>query len=1197
MASGLAAEYDFRWGGLLFTVAVFTVKSCKFPDGFGSWAKTAWLALCCGGSLWWVMGEAAFAQLEPLPTQIKGYQRFWAAQTPAQRLQLARRDPQSEPELATGASLLGDPLTLAEAQNSPQPVSASPSSSSSTLAASGSPVPAAVTSSPSAGERIPSASAFTPVSGTDPSDLNQQRLQRLLAEGAAAYARRQAQQAQAQQAQAQATSHSPAPILTSAQSPLPPVSQASALQVEKQPWLRSNDVLELITPATSSSEDLAPTPPQQKANAQEELSRIPPFPAIEPLLISQTGEDSGLRGVFPQGSPLNPDPVDNLPFLQKGFLSATEAEAKTEKLTPTAGLPLAPQLLEQFPLLRDLGAGADSPSSDLQAAPPPNPDLSTSPRQGSQIRQQLSATATTQRQIPLDPDQINVNGDVLSYIAEADLGIAEGNALIQLANGTRITGNRLLFYRRERRLRSDGPFLMEQPPGLQGRGVRQIQGKNLDLDLLSRTAQFETSLVILPGEEPGTKVFVRSEETTALLGDQIFFEKATITTSPEPPITHYLQGDRVEVFPDDRVVVYDARLFVGGELTEQGNLQAGTQIAYFPVFIYSLRDHQWVLPGQSETEGVFVKSSWAYRFDEYNFGGLRVDAIQKKGLGVGFLHDYILPIPDSVNYGRAQFYWVTEADQQRMSSRFRIDHNFDFYAATLFGQEGQLRGQLNLNLDNTYRPAGGRNDNADLRLNSTFQGDLSTTTLNISRTGSQERGTYSFPLTLNHNQRYGGVSWLQSDLRLDYNQRVSIKDGPDFADARLTLGTQLTPPGWGGSYRLNYRAYSSSNGDNEPRRNFELAFNSDLIRITPDIFLSHVLTLTQEQQPDQQVGAGLNFFNRYELRSSLRFNDIQPADWLTIMPGSIDYSQVLYSTPDQESTVSFSPRVSLRPADWSTIDLRYSRTFYGNNSVPFQTLSTSPRDVDRINANISFFTPRDLLPNVPPGYIAFEDDLPGELPIALTFPDDTEEDLQAIASRNLEQLQAEVKNLLRLDTTAGYDFINQKWDLVNANFTWNTTPDLFNIQLQTAYDLNEGELRPVRLQYRGRSSTTFNRDQRSGLDVYEPGISYSLQAVYNPKLGEISTYGVDLDATIGTQWQNHWRFRLGLTEEGIRRVEVRHDLRDFEVRLTYDPIAEMLRLEGILVAFPSRPVGLTQERGDFLLTTPSSAFSLDDWKR
>ncbi len=1081
------------------------------------------------------MQKAVFAQLDPLPTNLEGYWRFWAAQTSAQRLQLAPRDSSLEPVASTGAGLLENSLSLAKAQSSPPAVPLK--------AATGS--PAASMANPGASGSLPPSTS--PEKALTPAELNRQRLQRLLAEGAAAHARRQAQQAQA----------AAAPILDSLRAPRPATSQAADLRVEEKPGRRPNEAMPLLVPTPGSPvESLATAQGQERPGSEEAVQQIPSW-------ILQGG------GNWNWGS--TPSPASTS--------TQRAAQTKTEVFTPTAGSLLAPQLLERFPLLRDLGNPANSP----ETAPPAS--------QGSQIRQQLAATATTQ--IPLDPDQINVSGNVLSYLAEQDLGIAEGNAQIQLADGTRISGERLLFYRRERRLRSEGPFRMEWPPGPQGRGIRQIEGRNLDLDIPGRSAQFESSLVILPGEEPGTKVFVRSQETTALLGDQIFFEKATITTSAEPPITYYVQGDRVEVFPDDRLIVYGARVFAGGELTEEGELRAGLQIAYLPLFIYSLRDHQWVLPGRSEAEGVFVKSSWAYRFDEYNFGGLRLDVLQKKGVGIGFLHDYILPIPDSVNYGRAQFYLVTEADQQRFSSRLRLDHNFDFYAANILGQEGQLRGQLNLNLDNTYRPAGGRNDNADLRLNATFQGDLSTTTLNISRSGSQENGTYSFPLTLSHTQRYGGVPWLQSDLRLDYNQRVSLKDGPDFADARLTLGTQLTPPGWGGTYRLNYRAYSSSNGDTEPRRNFELAFNPDLIRIAPDISLSSALTFTQEQQPDREVGSGLNFFNRYELRSSLQFNDIQPAPWITFMPGSIDYTQVWYSTPDQESTVSLNPRLSLKPADWNTIELLYSRTFYGNNSTPFQRFSANPKDVDRLSASISFFTPRNFLPNVPPGYIAFEDDLPGELPIALTFPDDTPEDLEAIASRNLQKLQAEVKNLLRLDTTLGYDFVTQKWDTLNANFTWNTTPALFNIQVQTSYDLNEGQLQPIRLEYRGRSSTTFNRDQRSGLDSYEPGISYALQAVYDPRSGEISTYGLDLDATLGTQWQNHWRFRLGLTEAGIRRIEVRRDLRDFELRLAYDPVAESLRLEGILVAFPSRPVGLTQERGEFHLTSPLGPFSLD----
>ncbi|MEN9213175.1 MAG: hypothetical protein Q6K35_10190, partial [Thermostichus sp. DG02_4_bins_136] len=143
-------------------MAVFTVKSCNFPNGCDPWARAACLALCWSGSLWLVMGEAVFAQLEPLPTQMEGYQRFWAVQTPAQRLQLARRDPRPEPAAPTGAGLLGDPITLAEAQHL-RPSAATPA-----------PIAAAQPPSPQ-----PPISSPAPALSPTPEDLNQQRLQRL----------------------------------------------------------------------------------------------------------------------------------------------------------------------------------------------------------------------------------------------------------------------------------------------------------------------------------------------------------------------------------------------------------------------------------------------------------------------------------------------------------------------------------------------------------------------------------------------------------------------------------------------------------------------------------------------------------------------------------------------------------------------------------------------------------------------------------------------------------------------------------------------------------------------------------------------------------------------------------------------------------------------------------------------------------
>ncbi|MFS8830268.1 hypothetical protein NW819_06680, partial [Synechococcus sp. R8-2] len=188
------------------------------------------MALCWGGSLWLGTGEAVFAQLDPLPTvgvggtefSLEGYQRFRSAQTLAQRLQLARRASSPEPMAAADE----EPITLAEAQ----------SSLPATALTAATPPPTAPVSdfgSPPL--------ANSPEKPLTPEELNRQRLQRLLAEGAAAHARRQAQQAQATPAPQPASPATPTaavPTLDSLRLSQPMTSQAEALRVEEQPWLR-----------------------------------------------------------------------------------------------------------------------------------------------------------------------------------------------------------------------------------------------------------------------------------------------------------------------------------------------------------------------------------------------------------------------------------------------------------------------------------------------------------------------------------------------------------------------------------------------------------------------------------------------------------------------------------------------------------------------------------------------------------------------------------------------------------------------------------------------------------------------------------------------------------------------------------------------------------------------------------------------
>ncbi|MEO1132555.1 MAG: hypothetical protein AAFX40_07600 [Cyanobacteria bacterium J06639_1] len=918
-----------------------------------------------------------------------------------------------------------------------------------------------------------------------------------------------------------------------------------------------------------------------------------------------------------------PDTADALPSASEAIDEAIQSETATGEADDTAaataaespaGDPAAPPSFEfarppELPapetfsseLLRDttqfmkgyerrIGASNDSPIATTDSPP----ETASSPPPPSEARRQL--TANVQTTLPLDPSQLNVSADDLSYDPDRNVGIAAGNARLQLSDGTTITGEKLLFYRDEERLVSEGPFRLVQPRNAERRERREVNGSDLDLHIPTRTAEFKNSLTILPGEERGTYVFVRSETTTALVDDEIYFDNATVTTSPEAPITHYVKGDRVEVFPDDRLVVRNARVYSGGKETPEGKLRAGTQLAYFPLFIYSLKAHQWILPGQSQEEGAFVKSSWAYRIDEYNHGGIRFDILQRKGVGFGFIHDYILPIPDSINYGRAQYYSVTEADQQRSSNRYRIDHFFEFDRVVLLDNEGTLKGKFNLNIDNVYRPSGGRNDDADGLINATFKTGLSTSTLNIRRNGSIERGTYSLPLTFSHTQRYRDVKWLTSNVRFNYDRRVSQSGGDPTILNRLQLSSQAKPPGWGGNYTVTYRGRSGTDGDREARKNLEVRFAGTPIRLGKRESWTNSVVAARHQIVNPDPGDKLRFYNSYDLNTSLKFSALKFASWGTFTPGSIDYKQVLYSTDDSESVLTLNPKLNLKPTGWSELEFRYNRVFSGNNSAPFSAVRRS-QERDRVQARLTLKNTRNVSNQAPPGYLAFEDDLPGETPIALIFEDDSAEQIEEIAQAEREALKAEIKNTVRFTSNTGYNFLNQRWDTLTANLTWNTSPKLFDIRVDTSYDLNEGELRPIRLRYTRRSSTTFDRDLRSGLDTYEPGVSYGFRAVYDPKKGEIDDYSIDFDATIGTRWQNHWRVRLGLDEDGVNRVEVRRDLRDFELRMAYDPQASSFKIESILVAFPSRPVGLTQERGDFLLNVSGETIELDNLGR
>ncbi|MEM9449471.1 MAG: hypothetical protein AAGA75_13170 [Cyanobacteria bacterium P01_E01_bin.6] len=135
-------------------------------------------------------------------------------------------------------------------------------------------------------------------------------------------------------------------------------------------------------------------------------------------------------------------------------------------------------------------------SSDIDSS---ESDISTEAEVISLEEVQEQLQFRLESEILLDPNQVDINADRLSYDADRRVAVADGNASVQFADGTIIEGDRLLFYRDKNLLSSEGEFRFIQPLARTDRAIRIISGHNLNYDVDNRTATFEDAYTVFPG--------------------------------------------------------------------------------------------------------------------------------------------------------------------------------------------------------------------------------------------------------------------------------------------------------------------------------------------------------------------------------------------------------------------------------------------------------------------------------------------------------------------------------------------------------------------------------------------------------------------------------------------------------------------------------------------------------------------------
>ncbi|HUV05099.1 MAG TPA: hypothetical protein VMX94_08325 [Armatimonadota bacterium] len=212
-------------------------------------------------------------------------------------------------------------------------------------------------------------------------------------------------------------------------------------------------------------------------------------------------------------------------------------------------------------------------------------------------------------------------------------------------------------------------------------GQRTVEGEQLTLDLKTKEWHFEKAssrieLATLRGE-PSGQAFVRS---ATLSGDEndLRIEAGSLTTCDLEHPHYYFNAKEIDVYPDSRIVAHgvslvalDKRLFTVNSLV---------------IPIRGLRQNFLPQIGSSVEEGMFLKTSYAYTATEKSQGFLKLDLMQRRGIGAGIEHSYNL----SAASGLVSLYYLADREIGGNNITGRLQHQ-------------QKLGSIGLNLTSDYR--------------------------------------------------------------------------------------------------------------------------------------------------------------------------------------------------------------------------------------------------------------------------------------------------------------------------------------------------------------------------------------------------------------------------------------------------------------------------------------------------------------
>jgi len=612
------------------------------------------------------------------------------------------------------------------------------------------------------------------------------------------------------------------------------------------------------------------------------------------------------------------------------------------------------------------------------------------------------------------------------------------------------------------------------------------------------------------------------------LGDKMLGESGKVSTCGYQTPHYFVIGDKIEYYPDDKIIGYNVTLYMGG-----------APVFWMPYLLYDLSKkgkRNWAF-GNNAVEGNYIKSSWGYPL-----GLLYLDLMEKKGFGKGTAIDY-----DLMGLGLGSLYlyhlgendtgitdWVTRVKHKKQINPWTtlsLDHN---YMATYLIPSGR-RDQTTFGLDLAYKDKARWN----LKINQldNRMGFLSRNSLQFKQAYQKISTNYY----INYDYAKKSPYWVRASQRF-YHKRPLWSDKV-MLTTRVNFYNNISDLGKVGDERLEPMIEIRGREPNYSWRytqNWYVDLDQD--RYTADDSYQYL-----EKHPEIEISPKALDLKLFTLRSSFGLGKYHEVRYVPALGGNRDYTterykaslnaskkiplalstvvvlgagldQFLYTPGDQLYAYRESMSVNTKLFDFFRNDINYRKgSTDGNTPFLFDRLGTNYHNVSE---KMTFYYKTKFIWTINGGH-----------------------NWQTHKWFNVNT------NLLLRPNEKVYWNLRTGWDIENTRYldlvnTLKLKPyTFFSMSLSTVSDLNDGEL-------------------KSGSAVYEVLLLAGQPNQWKIKLGQV--------------------FERATKQSKIRDIMVVKDLHCWELKYTYSDYRKEFSFTFTLKALPDEPLGMSSGRGFYM---------------